>query len=656
MLLSRWACATVLLAPAAAQSQALTPGTMVGQTTVSEVEISPSGDAALYTVRRPRTAGEGHGAAVTEIWHITDPCGVHPGEATRIGDPGSRSARWSPTGTSRAWIEQGADGISRLMLLEHGSAHARPIARSSAGLGQFRWSPDGKKIAFTARPEPTAEERATVAAGNDQIVVGANDHPMSLHVADLANGSDTRITTDVSVSNFGWSPDSAQFVIVAAPSSAVDDRLLSTRLFVVPAAGGALRNLVPGVAGPAMYPRWSPDGKTIAWLNGASDNDPFSGTIYVAPAAGGTPVTLTGRYDGSVMLINWLGSKRLLFSAFEGERTVLKSIDPISHRITPLAGPAANMLDMPSASADGRRMAVPADAPDHPAELFCGDPQRGWVRATFNNPELASLRLGKQEIVSWTAQDGTRIGGMLVLPPDYREGVRYPTIVYVHGGSEMAQLNGWYGSFDNWGQMMAGQGFAVLYPNYRGSIGRGPSFAMGEHDDVMGRSYGDITSGLDFLVARGIADPERVGIGGYSWGGLAAAWGATFDSGRYKAAYVGGGISNWLSHSGTSVTGRHDQLTHWNRMLYAQNYQLFLDRSPIAHVGKANTPTLILHSEADRDVPVGQAYELYSALRWKNVPSQLVVYPDEGHVPTSQAHRIDSLTRIRAWFSKYLVK
>jgi dipeptidyl aminopeptidase/acylaminoacyl peptidase len=179
---------------------------------------------------------------------------------------------------------------------------------------------------------------------------------------------------------------------------------------------------------------------------------------------------------------------------------------------------------------------------------------------------------------------------------------------------------------------------------------------MGEHDDVMGRSYADITAGVDALVARGIADPERIGIGGYSWGGLAAAWGATFDSSRYNAAYVGGGISNWLSHSGTSVTARHDQLTHWNRMLYADNYHLFLERSPIAQVANAKTPTLILHSEDDMDVPVGQAYELYSALQWKKVPSELVIYPDEGHIPQTEAHRIDSLTRIRAWFLKYLIQ
>lgn len=271
------------------------------------------------------------------------------------------------------------------------------------------------------------------------------------------------------------------------------------------------------------------------------------------------------------------------------------------------------------------------------------------------NPQLTDIQLGEQEEVKWKSTDGWEIEGVLVKPVGYRKGQRYPLVMQPHGGPESADLNGWYGTYSRWGQMLAGKGFAVFYPNYRGSIGRGPEFAMADHRDLMGKEFEDMVAGIEHLIKEGIADPERIGVGGGSYGGYTTAWAATYGSERFKAAVMWMGISNWISMTGTSDIFYENSTVHWNLMMYEENnYDIYWQRSPLAHIKKANTPTLIIHGAADPRVPPSQSQEMYTALKWKGVPVEYVSYPREGHGVSERAHQYDFMNRVAAWFEQYL--
>jgi dipeptidyl aminopeptidase/acylaminoacyl peptidase len=203
--------------------------------------------------------------------------------------------------------------------------------------------------------------------------------------------------------------------------------------------------------------------------------------------------------------------------------------------------------------------------------------------------------------------------------------------------------------------MLAGHGFAAFYPNYRGSTGRGVAYSMADHRDLMGKEFEDMLDGIDALVARGIADKDRVGIGGGSYGGYTSAWAATYASERFKAAIPWMGISNWFSMTGTSDIFLENSTVHWDLLMYDPvNHEIYWKRSPMAYIHKANTPSLIIHGKDDTRVPIGQSQELYTALKHKGVPVEFVIYPREAHGIAETAHQLDFMKRCLGWFEKYL--
>jgi dipeptidyl aminopeptidase/acylaminoacyl peptidase len=256
-------------------------------------------------------------------------------------------------------------------------------------------------------------------------------------------------------------------------------------------------------------------------------------------------------------------------------------------------------------------------------------------------------------VVRWKAADGLDLEGVVVKPIGYRPGTSYPLVMQPHGGPESADLNGWLGSYSRWGQLLAGRGYVTFYPNYRGSIGRGVKHAMGDHRDLMGKEFTDMLSGIDHLVSIGLVDGDRVGVGGGSYGGYSTAWAVTYGSDRFKAGVMWMGISNWYSMTGTSDIFFENSTVHWDLVMY-DNYPIYWERSPLAHIGKAKTPTLIIHGAADPRVPIGQSQEMYTALKWKGVPVEFVTYPREGHGLSEAAHQLDFMRRVTGWFDRYL--
>jgi dipeptidyl aminopeptidase/acylaminoacyl peptidase len=428
---------------------------------------------------------------------------------------------------------------------------------------------------------------------------------------------------------------------------------MRTTVRTVPASGGAATP-VAKTAGKLTHPRWSPDGKWIAWTGATALNDPYAGSLFVAPAAGGAAENLTPAYDGTVSWIGWLpgAPSTIAFTAIERQDTKAYTLTLPAKTRAPLATGNVAISGGLSFSRDGKTVAFAANTPAHPSEVFVLDasPAR---RVTTTNPKLERVALGAQEIVRWKASDGLDIEGVIVKPVGYQAGRRYPLVMQPHGGPEGADLNGWSGSYSRWGQLLAGRGYVTFYPNYRGSIGRGVKFSMGDHRDLMGKEFADMLAGIDHLVKIGLVDGTRVGIGGGSYGGYTTGWAVTAASERFKAGVMWMGISNWYSMTGTSDIFFENSTVHWDLMMY-DNYAIYWERSPLAHIAKAKTPTLIVHGGADPRVPIGQSQEMYTALKWKGVPVEFVTYPREGHGVGEAAHQLDFMNRVVGWFDKYL--
>ena len=304
-----------------------------------------------------------------------------------------------------------------------------------------------------------------------------------------------------------------------------------------------------------------------------------------------------------------------------------------------------------SVSADGTRMACVLEDVDQPAEVFVWE-QGGQPRqvSAFNH-HLAEVSLGRGVTVEWSAPDGLRIEGVLIYPLGYEEGKRYPLITHIHGGPTWYWLSRFLCGWHDWGQWLAAQGYAVLLPNPRGSAGRGREFALSAQRDWGHADFGDVLSGVDAMIERGIADPDRLGIGGWSYGGYMTAW-AIGQTDRFKAAIVGAGVCDLLSMEASDIPT-------WlpTSIMLAPSYHepdVYLRSSPMTYVANAKTPTLLLHGAADDRVPLGQGRELYNALQALGVPSEMVIYPREPHIFQERNHQRDLLTRVAAWFDRWV--
>jgi dipeptidyl aminopeptidase/acylaminoacyl peptidase len=649
--------ALVLAAAVAAQEKVLTPDLILTVRQVTDAQIAPDGSQVVMQVSRPRTADERPGGAIPELW-IMPASGGNPMRFT-TNEEGDRSPQWSPDGRSIAFLSRrpGSE-FTQVYVIPAAGGEARRLTNAANNVGSFKWSRDGSAIAYTMTDPKTREEVEAERQGKDWVVVDRNYKHTRLHAIDVASRTSHVVTqADVTVHDYDWAPDGTRLLVMTAPTPTVDDSFMRLSIQTVPARGGTPA-LVTKTEGKLSHPRWSPDGKWIAWLGAIQLNDPFAGTVFVAPAGGGQAQNLTPDWEGTGTWLGWLPGQgsTITFVGTERQDTKVYTLNVADRTRRLVDTGTVSLLGGPSFTSDGRRLAYTASTPTHPHEAFVtsvGTP--GAARLTTLNPQLEGVQLGAQDVVRWKARDGWEIEGILVKPVGYRQGQRYPVIMQPHGGPESADLNGWYGTSSRWGQMLAGRGYAVFYPNYRGSIGRGPTFAMADHRDLMGREFEDMLDGLDHLVKMGIADPKRIGVGGGSYGGYTSAWAGTYASERFQAAVMWMGISNWISMTGTSDIFFENSTVHWDAIMYeGSNYEMYWERSPLKHIMKANTPMLIVHGAVDPRVPISQSEEMYAALKWKGVPVEFVRYPRAGHGVTERAHQEDFMNRVIAWFDKYV--
>jgi len=522
----------------------------------------------------------------------------------------------------------------------------------------FSWAPDGRitysaMLPLTDEQKKVAEEAATV------IVVGNNTYKTGLYlVSDIAAPKTPQagqlISPDTaSLVSWDWAPDGNSIAVILAPNT--DTLSPNTTISLLDPATGKMAPLVPQPATGSIYQAvFSPDGSRIAYST--IGPIPYQ-TLSVVSAGGGSSRIVASNVDIPAMLqlnykLFWSGDGKSLIVP-ESNRT------QVSVYAIPTDGSEKNVLftyGSIGALTDNRKktvLACTAEETTTAPEIYL-TPTRSFapLQVTRVNSGIPSGKFGKTELIRWTSSDGTTIEGLLTYPVNYTPGTRYPLIVQPHGGPS-----------DNYVQSFTGDvgvipvaafstlGYAVLRPNVRGSTGYGPNFTWADFHDWGGGDFSDLMAGVDTVIAMGVADPDRLGIIGHSYGGYMTAWTVT-QTGRFRGAVAIAPITDLTSNSGTrlglDMTPLYFGANAWD------DWDYYSDRSPIRHIGNVTTPTLILTDMEDHQVPPTQGREFYTGLTRRGVPAQLVIYPRAAHFPTEPKQVQDVWLREIAWMNRYV--
>ncbi len=628
-----------------AASRPMTFDDVIALRSVNDAQISPDGRWVAYTVTR---ADLEQNASDADLWLVST-AGEPPVRLT-THKKSDTSPRWSPDGRRLAFISAREEKPQIFLMSAFGGEPER-LTEHKGGVRQIAWSPDGRSIAFVADPEPTPEEEKRIKEKDDAIVVDTNYKFNRLWVLDVATRKSRLLPSgELVAGDPQWSPDGTQLAYTTNPTPKADDGSLSD-VWVIGVTGGAPRKLAAG-EGSDHSPRWSPDGTQMAFVT-SPQVDVRQSRLAVVPAAGGTPRMVTQDFLYQPSAGAWSPDGRTLYFG-ASVRTTTQLFAVPSAGGTPRAlidgrGVAAGG----TFSRDGKTVAFTMSTPERPADVYVatiGSASTAPRRLTDHNPQVRDLALGTAEVVRWKSSDGMDIEGVLLRPVGYRPGTRYPLVTYVHGGPAGVYTETFAASWGSPGQVLAGRGFAVFYPNPRGSSGYGEPFLRANIRDWGAGDYRDIQTGIDALVARGIADSNKLAQAGWSYGGYMTAWTLT-QTNRFKAVVVGAGLTDMYSMYATNDIPRaldgYFGAEPWN------DTTEYRKRSAMTYIKNARTPTLILHGQADQRVPIGQAQELYSGLRKNGVPVQLVFYPREPHGLQEPRHQLDKMRREVDWIRRW---
>ena len=522
----------------------------------------------------------------------------------------------------------------------------------TTSISTYSWAPDGNRFVFVS--EEVLDLPDTVLPYQPEIFE-ENVPNRSGFIATVGGEAPLQIQIPGTVHRISWNHDGSALAVGVAPSATVDDSYMAIRVYVVDPSSGMVTAEVEN-EGKIGQIEWSPDGTRLALRAAAHINDPIDGRILIALATGGSPQIILPEFEGKFEQIAWSADGLIHFLASEGAHRSFGTLHPDGSNLTRIIDPS-NLIMTRFTEPQAGKIAFVANTPSHPGELYLLDVgERQPKRLTTSNSWLDEVRLGRQEVITYPTRDGAyEIEGMLIYPLDYVEGSRVPLITVVHGGPEAHYNNGWLTSYSMPGQLGAARGYAVFYPNYRGSTGRGIAFAMSSQGDLAGAEFDDIVDGVDYLVSTGIADSEHVGVTGGSYGGYATAWMSTRYSDRFAAGVMSVGISNNLSKWGTSDIPEELYHVHARTRIW-EDWQGYLESSPIYWVDQAETPLLIMHGKEDTRVHPGQSLELFRHLKVRRpeVPVRLVWYPGEGHGNARATARYDFNLRMMQWFDTYL--
>jgi len=660
-------------ASASAEKRQLDFSDLASLRDVSDPELSPDGEWIAYVVR---TSNLEEDRRFGDIW-MARWDGTRALQLTHTADAGEREPRFSPDGrylsflASRGSFDDEDKEKSQIWILDRSGGEARKLTDFPGGASDYAWSPDGGKLAVIASdpdpdeiekkdkktgkektPKPIVIDRYQFKRDEDGYLLRLRDH---LYLLDVATGKSDLLTPgDFDEAHPSWSPDSS-LIAFSSKRGGDPDRHENSDLYLIePRAGAAPRQLTrfegpdADFGSPAAF---SPDGKLIAYLRGASPtySSYDMARLAVIPVEGGQERLVTPDLDRAVSEPSWSSDGKSIYFLLEDDRSQMVAKVPAAGGAVERFADAEGVVYGVSVGkgAKGDRLAVVASTPYQPAEVMALEGKKARAISSHNRELLDTIELGALEGIEFESRDGAVVHGILVKPPGYQPGRRYPTIAYIHGGP--VGQDGF--EFDFTWQILAANGYVVVAPNYRGSSGRGLQFTRAINADWGNLEVKDVIAAVDHLVAQGIADPERLGIGGWSYGGMTTNYTIASDT-RFKAAVSGAGVSNMLAAYGTDQYIRqyeNEVGLPWN------DIQPYLKISyPFYEAERIKTPTLFMCGEYDFNVPLINSEQMYQALKSLGVETQLVIYPAQYHGLTKPSYQRDRAERYVAWFDRFL--
>lgn len=651
------------LAAAAAERRLLTADDINAIREVSDPQLSPDGQWVAYAVR---TADPVKDKGNSHLW-MSSWDGKQSVQLT-YSDESEHSPRWSPDGKYIGFLTARGeeDPPEQVWLLDRQGGEAKPLTGFNGDVVDFRWSPDGKKLALIVADEDPRKQR-----GSDKdktpppIVVDRyyfkedgtgylGTRRRHLYVFDVA----TRKADNLSPDRFdesapSWSPDGSRIAFYSNRGED-PDRNNEFGLYTIEPRAGASPQLVTkfqGDAGDSAWmtaPSWRPDGREFAFVTAGDPKLIYYSVrnLALVSASGGAPRIVSKSLDRNVTEPRYSADGKSIYFLVEDDRNqVLARMNVGTGKIERVLDGRRESSDYDLGSKD--RIALLDSTVESPDAVYALEGKQLRALSHHNDEWLASAKLGTTEEISFASKDGTRISGLVVKPPGYVAGQRYPTLLWIHGGPVAQYSN----SFSLPWQIFASQGYVVVSANPRGSSGRGEAFTAAIYKDWGGKDSEDVLAAVDHVVQQGIADPNRLGVGGWSYGGILTNVVIAKDT-RFKSASSGASISNILAGYGTDMYIREYEMelgVPWKNLdTYLHNSYAFL------HADRIKTPTLFLCGEADFNVPLLNSEQMYQALRSLGVPTQLIIYPGENHGLSKPSYLKDRMQRYLDWHGKYL--
>lgn len=636
-----------------AKKRPIVPRDMYRLQTVSDPQVSPDGKWISYGLATVDTTKDKRNS---DLWMVSWD-GKETVQLTNSPDAESR-ARFSPDGKYLSFVSarQGATK-AQIWLMDRRGGEAKKVTDLKTDLEDYEWSPDGKKIAMVLRDPDYADSAKTKVRKPyvlDRYHFKADmkgyleRSPVHLYVFDLATKKlDTLTTGAYDETSPVWSPD-GQYLAFVSNRTEDPDRNENTDIYVIAAQKGAQMKQLTTWTGSDNNPTWSPDGKRIAYLRSTSSSNFImydQPILCVVGQNGGEPTLLSKSLDRPVRTPVWAKDGQSIGVIVQDDRQAYIGQYTLDGKLSKVTS-GNRVFSNLSASTAGSWVALVSE-PNVPGEVYAietGSPRRlTHVHDAFLEP----LELATVEGFTSKSKDGTQVSNVLYRPVNTPAGKKLPTIFYIHGGPVSQDEF----SFDLTRQLLAAGGYAVVAVNYRGSNGRGIDFTKAIYADWGNKEVQDILGAADYLVEKGIADPDRLGIGGWSYGGILTNYTIATDT-RFKAAASGAGSSLQLSMYGI------DQYTNqYENELGApwKNPEKWLKLSyPFLKADRIKTPTLFMAGEKDFNVPAAGSEQMFQALRSLGIPTQLIIYPGQFHGITVPSYQKDRVDRYLQWFDKYL--
>ena len=616
-----------------------------------DIALSPDGTQIAWV---QSTAG-----TISKSTYVRKTSGDPSPTEVNIGNAAGRidaNPAWSRDSKTLAFFSTAGEKDQRqLWMVDAGGSKPSKLTRLHGYAARPRWSGDGKQIAFLYI-EGAEGGGPLMAAPATTGVIDTAIHNQRIAVVDIASGRVRHISPEnLHIYDFDWSPDGKRFIATAAPGPGDNNWWIAQIYKIDIETGNAASIYKPALQ--VAVPRWSPDGKSIAFIEGLMSDEGFhGGDLFTISATGGEASNRTKDRKASVSSFFWQTQDRILLTEYVGGGSAISELTLADNSVRTIwkgdeGVHAFGNFPNFAVSRDNKFAAVVRGSYNTPPEVWAG-PIGQWQQLTRANNSIV-MSWGKAESIEWT-NEGFNIQGWLLPPAKIEENQKYPMVVLIHGGPSSATTSEWPAGFGMSRAIIAAlssRGYYVLLPNPRGSYGQGEEFTRANVKDFGGGDLRDILAGVDTAIKKYPIDPARLGVTGWSYGGFMTMWTVT-QTNRFHAAVAGAGIANWQSYYGQNLIDQW-MIPFFGASVY-DDPAVYEKSSPIRFIKKVKTPTLIIAGERDAECPPAQSYEFWHALRTLGVPTQLIIYPGEGHLFMKPESQTDRLNRMIAWFDKYL--